>query len=890
MRNLIVLTIFATTAFGIWDETRYHDKNDWYLRLSNFGVFARGGWGQCPPGHVMVYGGGVWVGGIRPNGDTVVSVGYCPQKGLGELVPGLLPNEPGYTDTTEHLYLSTEPHFPVSPRSEQDGWCVFNDFDTMRHWIDSIPVRRSRRPLGVSILQRTYTWTFGNASRVVFFEYAIVNDTNYAIRQFYSSIAIDPDIEGQATDDLYGLDLARRMGFVYDRSGNPNACFCAVKLLSPQRFSSFKAFNIAFDPAADTARYLTMAGYDYRNGQYLPFDSICPGNSDQRFVISAGPNDLAPRESLKVCWALIATTDSLDMRRKADWAQWYYDHQFPAHQVTVVVPNGGEYISEYQWLKWRAQSGSGLPVLIDVLLSPDLGRSWETLFVSLPNTDSVRWNTLSHTDGSGLLLKVTARDSLLVTSDVSDSSFSINNWPGQGRPFVRLFSPSGESLGSIYKIRWFARDPELRDSLLINIYLKSSVGGWQALALNEPNDREYDWDSRRYQNGKSWVKITTYDGTFTSADSCSCYVYNRISGGGVIRRQGIDSLTALHMYIHHPEQITSHTYLLAFDKPGFFIENDVMPDYIYSIIDSNTTDTVLNHHHLSLNGYQWDTVSRHRFRMKDFSPIIDGFSIETRSHDWVTPSYFAFDTALVLSGVYPESLLRAEHTTSSYGRWAFRGSNYRVRWIRTASGALSIDILDQDYSIPIPYKPFREYELASVDKGDGWCFSTVRFKEPSDTLVLNYHTRLYVCGAYLYLNQFMPITIPPGVGDSWRIISRPIRPPVDGNVYRFRPLVSIEELAALTKSLFLAPNRPNPFSRTTLISYAIPTKARVKLIVYDVTGRKVKTICNRALPSGIHSFVWCGDDDRKRPLASGVYFLRMEALEKQFNRKIVLVR
>lgn len=384
MRNkILLLTLLITTSFGIWDETRYHDQNRWLLWLSNFGEWGQnmfsGPGGEWPrgSGHRMIYGAGIWIGAIRPAGDTFVSVGYDPHSGASEFVPGALPNEPGYPDTTEHVYLSTQPNFPVLPRSNQDSWCIFNEFDTTFHSIDSIPSRKPRRPLGVSVVQRTYTYTDPKAEDIVFLEYTMANDTNYTIRQMYSAIGSDPDV-GNFTTDILIFKLARKLWACMDYV--PTSDLVGIRLLSPLPISSFKSFTIDIDPPNDTARYLSMAGYDYRTGIYEPYDSIDPGPADKRCLFTVGPFNLAPRESLKVWWALIGAkyywVDSFDLFRKADYAQWLFDHNFPQHQLTLSRPNGGEYLAGQEWIKWRAQSGTGYPMLIDLYLSPDLGKTW----------------------------------------------------------------------------------------------------------------------------------------------------------------------------------------------------------------------------------------------------------------------------------------------------------------------------------------------------------------------------------------------------------------------------------------------------------------------------------------------------------------------------------
>ncbi len=83
---------------------------------------------------------------------------------------------------------------------------------------------------------------------------------------------------------------------------------------------------------------------------------------------------------------------------------------------------------------------------------------------------------------------------------------------------------------------------------------------------------------------------------------------------------------------------------------------------------------------------------------------------------------------------------------------------------------------------------------------------------------------------------------------------------------------------------------PNPFRNTTTFHFAgsVPRGARVE--VYDVRGRRVRSL---GLPGGQESgsVAWNGADDHGRELASGVYFARLVVDGRDLaHRRIVLVR
>ena len=85
-------------------------------------------------------------------------------------------------------------------------------------------------------------------------------------------------------------------------------------------------------------------------------------------------------------------------------------------------------------------------------------------------------------------------------------------------------------------------------------------------------------------------------------------------------------------------------------------------------------------------------------------------------------------------------------------------------------------------------------------------------------------------------------------------------------------------------------NYPNPFNPSTTIEFSIPQTGRVKLSIYNIRGQKVKTLINGDIERGKHRVVWDGRDDGNRSVASGVYFIRLEAEGKSTVRKAMLLK
>jgi poly-gamma-glutamate capsule biosynthesis protein CapA/YwtB (metallophosphatase superfamily) len=78
---------------------------------------------------------------------------------------------------------------------------------------------------------------------------------------------------------------------------------------------------------------------------------------------------------------------------------------------------------------------------------------------------------------------------------------------------------------------------------------------------------------------------------------------------------------------------------------------------------------------------------------------------------------------------------------------------------------------------------------------------------------------------------------------------------------------------------------PNPFGASTWIEYRLSGRARVRLDVFDVTGRRVARLVDEERPEGAHRVSWDG-----RSAASGLYFVRLEAAGAVRTRKVIVLR
>lgn len=84
---------------------------------------------------------------------------------------------------------------------------------------------------------------------------------------------------------------------------------------------------------------------------------------------------------------------------------------------------------------------------------------------------------------------------------------------------------------------------------------------------------------------------------------------------------------------------------------------------------------------------------------------------------------------------------------------------------------------------------------------------------------------------------------------------------------------------------------PNPFESSTTIRYDIPQADRVKLAVYDVNGRSIRSLVDLSVQeAGRHAAHWDGRDDSGRQMAPGIYFYRLETSRYSATQRVTLLK
>jgi len=104
------------------------------------------------------------------------------------------------------------------------------------------------------------------------------------------------------------------------------------------------------------------------------------------------------------------------------------------------------------------------------------------------------------------------------------------------------------------------------------------------------------------------------------------------------------------------------------------------------------------------------------------------------------------------------------------------------------------------------------------------------------------------------------------------------------------PALEIYNNAQIPKEYILNQNYPNPFNPVTTLRYDLPEQSDVTITIYNMLGRKVKTLVNSTQDAGFKSVIWDATNYQGNPVSAGVYLYQIQAGEFVQTKKMVLLK
>ncbi|MGB9721849.1 MAG: T9SS type A sorting domain-containing protein [bacterium] len=410
-----------------WDQ-KIHNINNIEFGITNYGRVGTPCYWPKGSGHGYIFGSGIWFGGIDSvTIDTMVTIGYGPHGGESEFAPGLYGQDPSAPYVIIYMYPDSWPapidSFPMAPQvpvSNQDSWCCYNDCDSIYH------IPNDTKPMGIEVYQTVYVWTDSLLADMAFLTFEIKNVLHRPIKNLYFGYCAYCDIEltegyaivgkwyvvngesiwvdnlafqwndagaigfdllqtpfdlqwGQDKDNDGILDQYERDSAFYvnnlpqckwdvDSDGIPDWRDASE---NPQvGMTAYKRFTFALAPNKDNERYLTLAGYNFRTGQYEPYDTIIPPPDAQRFIMASGPFELMPDSSVVVVLGAMLT---------------YWDsnnHTIPDTEI-VLLDHRMQCYYNMNWHLDIQENSAARPNSWILLVKPNPVKDWATATFSL---------------------------------------------------------------------------------------------------------------------------------------------------------------------------------------------------------------------------------------------------------------------------------------------------------------------------------------------------------------------------------------------------------------------------------------------------------------------------------------------------------------------------
>ena len=79
------------------------------------------------------------------------------------------------------------------------------------------------------------------------------------------------------------------------------------------------------------------------------------------------------------------------------------------------------------------------------------------------------------------------------------------------------------------------------------------------------------------------------------------------------------------------------------------------------------------------------------------------------------------------------------------------------------------------------------------------------------------------------------------------------------------------------EGLTLKQNSPNPFNRSTVISFTLKKVSTINLKIYNIKGKEITTLAKGNYTAGNYQFTWNGTDCNGHQVCPGIYIYRLEA-------------
>ncbi|MBN2030683.1 carbohydrate-binding protein, partial [bacterium] len=91
-------------------------------------------------------------------------------------------------------------------------------------------------------------------------------------------------------------------------------------------------------------------------------------------------------------------------------------------------------------------------------------------------------------------------------------------------------------------------------------------------------------------------------------------------------------------------------------------------------------------------------------------------------------------------------------------------------------------------------------------------------------------------------------------------------------------------------SLILHPAYPNPFNPSTIISFELPDDSQVNISIFNLLGKRIRTLKKDRMKAGTHSILWDARDDNDNRIATGLYVCKLQVNDEMWTEKLMFLK
>ncbi len=571
---------------------------------------------------------------------------------------------------------------------------------------------------------------------------------------------------------------------------------------------------------------------------------------------SSGYFSLPKQQSVRVGLAFILGQDWEDLIANAEIAQKYYDLRIgsQAHELplSVTSPQSNTRYETNLTIEWNAGS---LPsqTELEAAYSIDNGKHWLPVISGITNTGSYELGVSSLPNSVFYKFLIRALSENGYGEIITPGFFTIDHSGTENvAPEVIFELANNTQISGNFELSWYAGDAD-EDNIELKLIIESTY-------LNDTlsiSGTSYELQTTNYPNGGYILTIQVSDGIETASESHTVFIQNNyelIADSLVTHTSGI-ATGNLFSHIYNSSEISGHVYEITLKDSS---------TKTYSVKDLNIDTYVLLNETLPIypeHGSRFDGL--------ELSFIDDPFEINNDKTGWIQG-----DAQLEFNLFKNEKYYPADFIIEFYD-----------------------DIADT--SINDIFTPFKILDISHDSlKMKSYIFEN---NPANDTCDLG-EKILIVSPPFLSEDVVYDICfVDPGYGSL----------PGSGNVFlieTFKPftdedrfIINTESITSISEDKTMLPqqfvlyqNYPNPFNPATTVSFDLPQSDVIELIIFDVLGRKVKSLINeKKFKAGHYKFNWNGLNESGSPVTTGIYFYRLRSLGKKnwnVTRKMLLIK